>query len=171
MAMKRKSIKVQHSAETTEKQKVQFVDEWHNFKTYRKDFMTITKLDRTCEKLIQFITENPEVIKINDFLEAEGIPFKTWKSWEFRYEFVKDAVANAKMILGNRRERGLVTRKYDSGSISFMMPFYDEAWREMLELRENLKQKRHDEDGGTKFIIMEKYPESDKVPKKKESNE
>jgi hypothetical protein len=171
MAIKKKSSNIQHSAETTPKQKVKLVDEWHNYGTHKKDFMTNTKLERTCERLIDWARDTPDAINIKEFVAKEGISEKTWNTWRDRYDYVQEAIRQAKMHIGLRREKWLIGLKHNSGALMHMQPFYDNDYREMLELRENLKQKRHDEDGGTKFIIMEKYPESDQVPKKKENNE
>lgn len=171
MAMKKKNSNIKRTDEMIEKQKVKLVDEWHNWRTHKKDFMTNTKLERLCESLVDWARDTPEAINIKEFLAKEGIAEKTWATWRDRYDCVRNAVNEAKVHIGLRREKWLVGLKHNTTALMHMQPFYDNDYREMLELRENLKQKRHDEDGGTKFIIMEKFPESDKVPKKKEHDE
>jgi len=160
----------QRSAEKKKDKKVSCIDEWDNCVTHKKDFMTNTKLERLCEKLIDWARLDNEAIKVKEFLGAEGIDEETWRKWTQRYDIAREAQAKAKMFLGNRREKGMMTRKYDITSTMRMQGFYDNDWREETIWLENLKKKDGDgEGGGTKFVVIEKYPESPLVPKKKES--
>src|SRR5215475_3187714 len=104
MAIKKKSSNIQRSAEKTEKQKVTLIDEWHNWGTHKKDFMTNLMLERLCQKLVDWARDDEEAIKIKEFVAKEGIPERTWDTWHDRYECVKEAVRQAKVHLGNRRE-------------------------------------------------------------------
>ncbi len=167
----RKNIEVsdQHSEQQEKKPKVVLLEEYKNYRYHKKDFLTNTMLEKLGHDLIDWAyeTNSEDGIKIQQFLAIKGISEKNWFDWCAKYEPLKEAAAFARMIIGNRRESGMMTRKYADGPTNFMMPLYDSSYREMLELKAKLASK-NDEDGGTKVVVIEKYAEVPEVPRRNE---
>jgi hypothetical protein len=144
--------------------KVVQLDEWLNFNTYEKGILTTLSIERLARELVEWARTNPEAIKINQFLEERGIHIRSWNRWCTKYEVLRDARDHAKMILGNRREHGVMTRKYEPTSTNFMMLNYDDDWVDTMKLKTGLTNKDGDSGGGPQIVVIEKYPDSPMVP-------
>lgn len=151
--------------------KVVMLEEWINFNTYEKGILTTLSIERLAKELIDWMRANPEAIKINQFLEERGILYRSWARWCKKYEVLSDARDHAKMILGNRREHGVMTRKYEPTSTNFMMLNYDPEWVDTMQLKTNLTNKDADTGGGQQIVVIEKYPDSPLVPVKRGDDE
>ena len=163
---KTKNIENSHSnPKEPSSQKVALIDEYHNFLSFKKEILTTSTLDRICQELIEWVCKEEEAIKINQFLALKGIPYGTWHNWMEKSEKLKEYVAHAKMIIGNRRELGAITRKFDSGNTIFMMPAYDVDWEKMLRLRAEIAEKKENSKGPG-WVIIEKAANTDMVPVK-----
>ena len=156
--------------EIEKKPKVVCLAEYFNFRSFKKEFITNTMLDRLAQELIAYVEGNEEVLKIKDFLAFKGIPEKVWGDWIVKYEILREAHNHAKMILGNRRERGILTRKLVEGSTAFMMPMYDEDWGVMLKRKADLANKV-DETGGRQVVVMTVIPNDPSVPSLKKDED
>ena len=147
-------------------EKVKLLEEWYNFTTSTKCILTTTTAERLARELVAWARGDENALKVSQFLEMNGINRRTWNRWCEKYEILRDAYEYALMCIGNRREIGVMTRKFDSSSTSLLMPFYDEDWREALSLRA----KYNSPEGlssGQKFVVIERYPDSPMVPERK----
>ena len=149
------------------RQKVACFDEYYSYKTKKKEFITTSQLDKICDDLVDWVTREEEALKIKQFIALKGIPYGTWHNWIEKSEKLKMAVEQAKMIIGNRREVGAITRKFDSGNTMFMMPHYDHDWEQMLRLRAEISEKK-DGSKGPGWVVLEKMPETELVKRKEE---
>lgn len=156
----------QNIGEKEKKPKVVMLDEYFNFMTFKKDFITNTMMERLAQELVEWASTNDDAIKIKQFCALKGISEKKWHDWYTRYDVLREAHDHAKTIIGNRREAGAMTRKYADGPTTFMLPMYDSDWGEMMERRAKLASK-DDDSGGTKVVVMEKYAEVAEVPRRK----
>lgn len=163
--IKKRATPHRNTAKTKEP-KVVLLDEWINFNTYEKGILTTLSIEKLAKQLIDWVKANPEAIKINQFLEECGIHIRSWSRWCQKYEVLADARDHAKMILGNRREHGVMTRKYEPSSTTFMMLHYDSDWVDTMKLKTNLTDKDAGTGGGQQIVVIEKYPESPLVPRK-----
>lgn len=139
------------------KPKVVMRDEYKNLNTFENDFITDKMMIKLGKELVDWAKANDDAIKIKQFLADKGISEKKWHDWYTKYDDLREAHDQAKMIIGNRREHGLVTRKYADGPTSFMMPHYDKDWRDEQEHKANLNKKDGEMGGATKIVVMENY--------------
>ena len=163
--MEKKKRSSHRNTTITKGPKVVLLDEWLNFNTYEKSILTTTSIERLARELVEWARSNPDAIKISQFLEERGIHIRSWSKWCNNYPVLSDARDHAKMILGNRREHGVMTRKYEPSSTNFMMINYDAEWAETMKLKTSLLEKAADS-GGPQIVVIEKYPESSLVPAK-----
>lgn len=134
--------------------------------TFRLTPITDGFIDRFSKELIDWAENDEKAIKISQFFSKKRIPSKTYYEWTNKYEPIRQAHELAKILIGNRREQGALERKYEASIVKQMMPYYDRDWRDIKSWESKLKE---DSDiNATKIVIMEKFPETDKVPKKKD---
>lgn len=167
---KSKGSKVQSNQEAEKKPKCVLLEEWDNEKSGQKEILTNLSAERLAREMTDWFENNENAIKIQQYLQFRGIGERTWNRWCNKYQKIGDAHEYCKMIIGNRREVGIITRKFDGVHTAFMMRQYDKAWGEEHEYRANLKSKDK-ESGETKFIIMSEVADSPLVPKRKDSDE
>lgn len=160
----------QDTKEPESKPKCVLLDEFDNFKTGEKDILTTLSAPRICRELIQWAFTDPEAIKVKQFLAEKGICDRTWNRWCQKHEDIGKAHHFAKMIIGNRREHGMITRKYEPSQTAKNMWMYDDDWKISAEFWANLSEKGITENN-VKYIIMPEVPDSPLVPKRKVEDE
>lgn len=167
--MVKKTAKPQSNVEEKKKRKCRLLEEYYNYTLLDKTILTNSTLDRFAQDIVQWASANEDAIKINQFLALKGVAYSTWGEWCSKYPILQEAHDHAKLIIGNRREIGLMTRKFEANSTSMMMPLYDVDWKKIVEWKTNLNKKEEPETG-TKYIFVEKIPDSPLVPKKKDKD-
>lgn len=156
----------QKAVTPNKKEKVRFLEEYFNFTTQERELLTTGTAERIARELVAEVRSDEDMLKISQFLEKRGINRKTWSRWCANYQVIADAHDFALMVIGNRREVGVMTRKFDSASTSFMMTMYDVDWRENVALRAKLNSPEG-LSSGQKFVVIERYPDSPLVPERK----
>lgn len=141
------------------------LDTYPNQLNGKEEIFTTSTAERYARELKDWVMGDPEALKISQFLEKKGLLRRTWSKWLQKSDRLADMNDFALMVIGNRREIGLLTRKYDSQSTTFTMIHYDEEWRNML----SVKAKIMNAEGiasGQRIVVIEKYPDSPHVPVK-----
>jgi hypothetical protein len=149
------------------KAKVEVLDEYWNFDSMRLLPMTKATILRLAENGIKWAKDNEKAYKVEQFLVEQGINLRTWQRWCEQHEELQNAHDQMVMIIGCRRESGLLERRFDSQSTMFMMPHYDGNWKKNLEWKTGLTNKTEGV-GGTQFVVIPACPNSPLVPEKKE---
>jgi hypothetical protein len=133
--------------------------------------MTNTMLERLGQELIAFVLdEERAALKIKDFLQHKGIHIQTWQNWYTKHETLRRYHDHAKMILGNRREHGMLHKKLDSASAAFMQPMYDDDWADMQKRKADLNAQK-DGDGKGQFVVHMIQAETTAIVPVKDKNE
>lgn len=144
---------------------------------FYRDMFTLKMKPIPNDYLLHFALEwvtvtlkDEEMITIEDYLILKGVEQSTVDRWCKRSEELRAAHDYVLMILGNRREKGGLTRKFDAGLIKTTQHLYNIKWKELEEWRANLSAKIAQAHGGDKnFIIeMNTTPNSPLVPPKKQ---
>lgn len=147
------------------KPQVRQLDTYMNHLTFTEEILTTTGAEKLARDLVLWARTNEEALKIAQFLAERGINRKTWSRWCEKFQILADANDYALMIIGNRREVGLLTRKFDSQSTTLTMLMYDPEWRQCLQERAKIM---HQEGlaSGQRIVVIEKFPDSPLVPVK-----
>ena len=111
--------------------------------------------------------EDEDMLTMNDFLVKKGMNRSSIQEWLKRSEDMRKAYAFILMVIGNRRERGMLKKQLDSQGVVKSMHLYDELWKESETWRAHLAAKVAGAGGGITLVEMEKFPSSDQVPLKK----
>lgn len=164
------SIIPQHSNEQQEKAKIELLEEYYNYNTWSLIPISKSTLERLRENAIKWAIFDDKALKIKQFLILNGITQSTWDRWRNKHTEIQEAHEIMLMAIGNRREEGLLTRKFDNGSTMFTMPHYDDDWKKLCEWRAKLAQKENAV-SGSQIVVIEKAPSSPLVPERKTEGE
>jgi len=143
-------------------------DEYLDIFTFKTRPVTDEWIEQLAKDLVKWSTEDDEAFKLTQYYRSRGIGSDDMKRWCERSPKLKKAHTVALQALGDRREIGALKKKYDPGMTRTMMPRYDKDWKKIEEWRSTLRAKETAAGGGTKFVIMNDFPNSDKVPVKEE---
>lgn len=119
----------QNTAET-----VKYVSE--DYKSTR-NWRTVPMSARALEE--NFIPEmldwanNNSIYFADDFLDAKGVPPKTWDMWKDKYEFVRNADELVKRKVAKDRERGGMTKELDGNFLAKFQGMYCPKYRKFCE--------------------------------------
>ena len=139
-----------------------------------KDYFTGRKkpvpkrfIDKLGEDLVEWALKNNNALILTQFFLRKGIGSCTLYDWIKRFPDFKRSCEHAKQLIGNRREIGAITRKYEAGMIRTTMRLYSKDWKDLEDLRSDQRQKR-DQTVTQNAIqwVMEKFPTTKEVPEK-----
>lgn len=167
----KKKIDKKYTAEKAPCKRTVCLEEFNNHRTNKKDFITNNMMDRLAEEYKNYYDGNDEALLISDWLICKGFNEKTWNTWCRKYEVLGEAHDHVLMILANRREKGLMHRKFEVSSTTFMMPMYSKDWRQREKERAEDK-KNEDKGPGNVTVVMESYgPTTPKASQGKQEGE
>jgi hypothetical protein len=146
--------------------------EYFNMHTMTKQVASEQWAIKTAQNMCEW-AESEDALILGEYYAMLGISKPTFMELANKYEILKKAHAYAKSLIAIRREKGMITRKFDSGSISFTMPMYSDDWKEIVEWRSSLKASENKSgDTRVQYVVIPEIPKSDLVAeKKKEENE
>lgn len=121
-------------------------------------------LETLAIEMLDWITKNTDVLIFEEYLVAKSILANQWNRWCNRVPRLQQYYDQALMILSTRREKGAITKKYDSGLIERSMPMYSQRWKELQVWRSKLNAEEDAKKSKVEVIVMEKFPE---IPEKK----
>ena len=108
------------------------------------------------------------MLTLDDFLILKGLSRKTMMSWCRRCDVLMEAHNHVTMIIGNRREKGMLTKKLDSTGVLRSMHMYDDRWVKADEWRASLSTKILGAGNTVTIVEMEKFADADLLETKKE---
>ncbi len=116
--------------------------------------------------------KNPEqnALRVWDFWDEQGIDYKCAYKWSKKHDTMKSAHQLVKRVIGSRREKGALTKKYDPNMVYRFMPLYDSSIKKLEEWRANLK-KEANMGSGTIIVQIPEVPTSKMVPERKKNEE
>ena len=168
--MTRKTKPPQNSTPADKLSKTIWQD-YFNMTTFKMSPVSDVFIDRLAADLVQWALHDENALKLNTFFAERGIHQNTAQTWRERNKKLDDAYSFAKQCIGDRREMGGLKRKYDSGIVSSTMAHYDQDWKALAEWRAKMKAENETPSVEAKIVVLEKFPESDKVPPRRlESN-
>jgi hypothetical protein len=98
-----------------------------NMNSWRLTPVSDTFLDKFCEDLMSWSFQE-DAFCLTQFLRYYGIHEQVFYDWVKKYEQVKYAHWVAMSNLGDKREIGALTKKYDSGTVEKVMAVYSSVW-------------------------------------------
>ncbi len=163
-------MKRQHNTEKDEEtKKHSWGEDYLCVFSFKRKPVSLASKQELAKQLMMWVN-TPESFKISQFYLSKGISHATWQDWIRSCPELKAANEYAKETLGNKRELQATLKDgiYDPAMIKPTLGHYCPIWREEQEMIANLKSESEGKGNGTINVIMQKYPESDLVPLKKD---
>jgi hypothetical protein len=151
--------KVQKSNPTASEIKVEtngpyVLDEYFCLKEMQPRPVTMAYLEMVAEKLVEY-ADFDDSLTINKFYRITKIPKDCMQRWKELCPRLNMAYNYALAALGERREEGSITRKYDTGGVWKRQYQFGEEYKQAMEFAAKLAKKDDlDDAGGVKFIVM-----------------
>lgn len=141
-------------------------DSYVDIFTLRTTPVSDTWIEKLALELVDWAINDPEAFKLTQFYRLKGIGSDDMKRWKERNSKLKRAHTIALEALGDKREIGALKKLYEPGTAARTMPRYDPEWRDLEEWRASLKNKDEDKNREPQVIVIDRFPDSDKVPVK-----
>lgn len=138
--------------------------EYYNMSTMTKQVASDKWAEKMARKMIDWAEQTDDALTLEEFYRSIGMLSQDFCELAHKYPMLEKALQYTRMIIGDRREKGMITRKYDAGSIAYMMPHYKDSWKEIVAWRSSLKQT----EGGSgtvrmQYVVIPPIPSSDLV--------
>lgn len=137
--------------------------EFYSMTTMSKQIASESWADKMARRMIDWVEQTEEALTLEEFYRSIGILSQDFCELANKYPVLIKALKYTKMIIGDRRERGMILRKFDPGSVAFMMPHYKESWKEMVTWRASLKNPEGSAATRMQYVVMTEMPSSDLV--------
>lgn len=152
---------------------IKLFDEYLDMFSFRQKPVSEAYLEKLFGDLLQWALNDEDALVMSAFFSKRGIGSDDIRRWRNRFTFVDSAYKFALSVVGSRREHGALKKNLDAGMVRYTMPAYGDkefSWTELEEWRAKMRAKESENvSGGVKIVVMEKYPESELVPKKEKS--
>lgn len=109
-------------------------------------------LERIALELVKWAMNDEKALKVTSFFRPRGINSNDIKRWRARNAKFDAAYDFSLGAIGDRREHGAITKKYDTSMILKSMPHYDPDWKALETWRSSLR-KEEQEQKTTSFNI------------------
>jgi len=120
--------------------------------------------EKMARKMIDWAEQTEDAVTLEEFYRSIGMLSQDFCDLAHKYPILEKALQYTRMIIGDRREKGMITRKYDAGSVAYMMPHYSNNWKEIVAWRSSLKQSEGSQGNvRMQYIVMPEIPSSDLV--------
>lgn len=142
-------------------------DVYLNMFTLRECPVTIDWLEKFALKLMHRAKHDESMLTISEFYIDEGVCWRDFKKWVELYPNLKIAHEHALRIIGNRRIKGGITRRYDASLIKYTQPLFDPEFKELARLWSELAQLKNNANNSDRItVIMQPIANSELVPNK-----
>lgn len=131
--------------------------------------ISLGRIERIKDSLRTWLDNNPEAKVISDFYYAMDISMKTYYRLLERDPELKELHDMTMRRLGNKLWGRSVDNKANWNAVKFMLHSYAPEFKEAREYEAALSKKDDSTDKGPQIVVIEKFPNSDLVPVKKEN--
>ena len=114
-------------------------------------------LQKLAFDLVHWALNDEKALKVTQFRTARFICRDVWERWMARCPELSDANSFALEVIGDRREMGGLERRLDSSIVSYTMPHYDPAWKELVAWKSALKEKERDQQAQNFVVQMQAF--------------
>lgn len=141
-------------------------DYYYDAYSWKKIPISEAYLERVAEELSKW-SDFEEALTLTQFFTYMKINSTDFYRWLERSTTLRLSYKNAMEKLVSRREVGAINKKYDGNFVKYSMPLYSKAWDELSERYAKRGANSDGDPNAPKIVIMEKFPETDVVPKRK----
>lgn len=110
-------------------------------------------VERVGSEMVSWAINDDKALKLSQYATIAQISFETFYYFAKRNKYFASCFKEARRIIGDRREIGCITRKYDSYATMHQMVKYDDSYRKVEEWRSKLKKKEEELAAAQKIIV------------------
>lgn len=151
--------------------KQHWTDSYQDVFTFKEKPVSEIYLMKLAHEMVKWARENEDALVLADFFNNKGIHRSDIQRWVGKHLFFKNAYEMTKSIIGSRREKGALLRKYDSTIVMRTMSIYDPEWKELELWRAKLKEDQINNE--PKVIVIKEFSDGKREqisPEKEISN-
>jgi len=134
-------------------------DDYLNLHTMKLQPVSIEWLEILAKDLVEWAINDEKALKLTAFYTNRGICSDTLARWLRRSKILNTSHKFAKMVIGNRREVGALTKKFDATLVMRSMAVYDKEWKDLEEWRSDLKNKEEEQKAASFVVKMQSFSE------------
>lgn len=128
--------------------------------------VSMNYLERIALEWYEIAKKDEGMLRKEEYFIAKEIHMNTFDTWKERCPELKEAEQNVLLVLGIRREKGVINRKYEPSFITRTQSHYDSVFKGIEEWRANLAAKVTGA-GGNVIVEMHEFErKNDKDGKK-----
>lgn len=125
--------KIKKNLEGDKVQRVsRYLEDYQELFTFKMRPVTEAFIERLSQELMDW-ADKEESLVIEDFHDERKICSSTFYRWVDKHESMNKAHAYAKRRMMSKREKGMLTRKYDSTTAWNSLAKYDPVWEKFME--------------------------------------
>lgn len=114
-------------------------------------------LQKYADALLDWAQNNDDAIRTKDFMYLQRVSPEVFYNWADRYPPLKAALAMANDMVGGRRERNGLMRKFDPGLVERTMPMYNKEYKEWKMAQNKVMAEQMN--SAPRIVVLEKFPE------------
>lgn len=123
--------------------------------TLRKTPISEAFIERLAADMVEWASKDEDALTLKQFPLSRGISWKTFERWTKKHDLLKSAYEDMKTFIAIRREKGMITRKYDTKATMHIQHRYDEDWKKADEFHSSLrKTEKADEKHGNITVVI-----------------
>lgn len=151
---------------TSQKEHTRMLDRYPDLFFLREHPMPEAIIRRIIDEMIEF-AERPTTLTAKQFWNEKKINSRYYHLWKEKHPDLEQAYNYLLAKIAERRDLGAITRQYDGNYIKDSQPIYDPEYKALLEWKASLAKKEEGAGQGNITVVLEQFPESRLVPKKK----
>lgn len=105
----------------------------------------VGELEKLASTLIEWVDENDDALSLEQFCVIQKISKKSVDDWRKRCVFLDEGIEYAKMVIGVRREIGMLFRKLEPRYTAWCLHYYLPRWDKANEYHAALQSKFKDD--------------------------
>jgi len=146
-----------------EEKKYEWIEDCFDLNSFKMKPISMGYLKKLAEDLLKWVDSDRDALLIKEYINAKKINMADYYRWKERCPELQRSHDYVLAVLGERREKGLISRKLEPTSVTFMMPHYCKEWKNQVEWRNNLR-KEVEATKESKTIILERLDSNDLQP-------
>jgi len=130
--------------------------------------VTTSFIARLSEDLLKWAVNDDNALKLTQFTRKVGVHSGTFYRWANKHPTLRNALTAAKEAIGDRREIGALTGKYNYKMVMHQQHHYDNSWWDSEVKRAELRARTTDKlNPDIKYVIaVEDFSKKVKTPTK-----
>ena len=103
-------------------------EEYYDYNNRKMMPVNQTWVENLGQEQYDFFKDHPDVLTMGEWYEHKGISPRTYEDWCTKYAVLKNFHIDSLALLGSRREKGALQRKYSEKMAMYTAHHYDHNW-------------------------------------------